>query len=191
MRAGEVFLAGQTHLLRRTGEGVPENKVQSRTGLVVETRLLRRPQGVVPLRPDRREPFGADDRLAVDMGRTGGLLDEEAILVAGPVRRGHPEFAHRPVAAPVTFQAIQRPGVRTGGFGLDAHAVPVGQSGHRPIMVVGHTVGNGAAEIGQEAVAGVATIDDAAGEDWQPGAQVVAPAPVELRRESRGPIDAA
>ena len=120
VRAGEIFLARQPHLRRRAGERVPEDQVQPGARLVIEARLLLRPQRVAPLRADRGEALGAGDRLAVDVRGGGGLLDEEARLVGRPVRRGHPELAHRHRVEPEVLERVEARAVRAAGLRLDA-----------------------------------------------------------------------
>ena len=152
VRAGKILLSGQTLFLGRAGEGMEIGTVQAGADFMVESGFLVAPQCIVPMRADGGERLGTDDLFAVDVCGRGSLFQEEAILRTGPVGRRRPKFAHHDVAVSVVFDSVQRTGMRTGRFGLYAHSVSMGVIGKTGVVVYGHEVGEGLAEIGHEGI---------------------------------------
>ena len=75
-----------------------ERQIEAGANLVVKTRFEVAVKGVVPVRSDRGEAFGANDALSVDVRGGGRLLDEETVRRPRTVGRFSPEFTHRHVS---------------------------------------------------------------------------------------------
>ena len=113
---------GLAHLVRRAVERVQHHQIEPLAGRLIEHRL-QIARVFLPLRADRRERLGHHDPLAVDVGRRGGLLGEEPLVVANPMRwRAGPEFAHRNVVAAQAHQGVDRRGVRAARLRMNSQA---------------------------------------------------------------------
>ena len=174
VRTGEILLAGQARFIGRANKRMPDKHVQPLAQRLVERRFEIAPDGFLPMRSDVGKPLGKDIFVAVGMRGAGGLFHKKTVVVANPVGPGPgPEFAHGRVVPAEAALGINRHGMGAATFGMDANAVGVGAVAEQPVMIVNRQITEGFAVVKQEPVAGFATVDDATGQDGQPGEQII------------------
>ena len=188
--AGEVLLPRHSHFLGRADERVPDQQVQALAAGVVERRLEVVPQGFLPVRADGGEAFGGDQFAAVGVGGGSRLLDEEAVFVADAVLpRPGPELRHGHLVHAEATLRVDRRGMGAARLrvGLQARLRRVR---HERLVVVGdRQVAEGLPEIVEEAVGGLAIVDDAARQRRQERQEIVAAALPELGAQGGRPVD--
>jgi hypothetical protein len=144
-----------------------------------------------PLRADGGFAFLRDEALTVDVGRAGCLLREEALFVFAAVRVLRPKLGLGDRGAAKGFEGIDGGAVGATAFSLDSEAVLGGVIGEEIVVIGDDKVGDGAAEVGEEACAAIAVAYDSAGDDGEPWDGIVAAALGELFGEALGPVGAA
>ena len=170
VRAGEVFLARQTHFLGGRSEGVPDEPVQPVANSLVEGGLQIVPKGLLPLRSDAGHSLRRHNGLAIDVRGAGGLLHKEALFVASPVRgRPRPELGLRKGAGAEGLESVDGSTVRSARFGMDTEPGTPRQFGKRGIVLRDDQVADGPPEVIQKTIAGVAVSHDAAGNHGKVG----------------------
>lgn len=159
--AGEVLLAGDAHFFRGADEGVPDEEIEALGAGHVEGGLEVVPEGFLPMRADGGEAFGGDEGLAVGVGGGGGLLDEEAGDVGGAVAFCLcPELGGGNGGEAEGALGVDVGVVGAAGLGVDAEVVFLRAFEEGAVVVVDGEVAEGLAEVGEEALAGVAADDD-------------------------------
>ena len=130
------------------------------------------------------ERFGTDELAPVHVGHRGGQLG-----VAGVAAAAHPELAHGNVAVAPELEIVRR----AVAIGLQGVLQPraAGHLGELPGVVLREEVGDGPAQIPEEALGDLGAVHDAAREDGQEALDVIAAAPLELLVEALRPVLAA
>ena len=133
------------------------------------------------------ERFGGDEILAIDVRDRGGFADIGVVAVLLVVHAGtlRPRGRHRHVVAALHFHAVADEGaaffVR---FTVVTHAALFENFGDQVVVIFGEKIGERAAKIPKEAIAGFGAVDDAAGENGNPRLHVVAAALLEFGEKS-------
>ena len=190
MRARKILVARLAVLGTSAGRGVMHEAVDSFTEGDVGRRF-EFGRSFLPVRPDTGECFGHHPTLAVDVG-SGGRLLAIGVLI-GPFARVTrlPELAHRNVTVSEILQRVHRHDLgptRSAGLGMDADATSAGQFGETGIVILRQTIGDGLAQVVQEAVGDLGTAHRVAGQHRQVRSGIVTAVLLKLVEEISRPI---
>jgi len=190
VRAREILDAGHAELLRRAGEGVPHELVDSVDEALV-ARAFQHGGRSRPVAHHVRKGLGGRQPFAVDM-RGVGL--RPAHLAAAPIGAGRvPELALRHVRAGEEGQLVglaedlRRPDPRPARLGMPLQPVLVRKCQHGAVEVLAETVVARSTVVAQERPRRLFTLDHEARQNGQPRPDGVAAVLGELPLESAGP----
>ena len=135
--------------------------------------------------------FGGGEVLTVDVGDRSGLaiVGVVAELLLVDAGRLGPHGAHGHFVELLDFHAVGDKGAAAlVGFAVVAHAALMQRGFQLAVVFVGDQVGDGLAEVPEEAVAGFGAFHHVSGEDGHPGQRIVAAALFELGDHVVGPV---